>query len=568
MIALLAASFTFVSVSADTWDGETVASAYGGGTGTAEDPYLISTGAELAFLAADTLAGNSNGKYYKLTADINLNGKPWTAIGGKDNLAFGGHFDGDGHTVSGLHSDCDIMNSDIVGGLFGWTNGAFFENLTVEGSLVRGRYAGPLLAKGTATSVINCHANVDVVDGITFGGVIGRIDGGNEKNVVTYCTSRSTIVQNTTRNNASYFIGGIIGCAGNTDISYCANFGNITISREYGNATAEAANVTSKDMEVGGIIGCVGASSVTANISYCYNTGNITGYDTVTTATEKAFAGGIAAKVSHVSGTVINACYSTGVITWPKEMGGTVVGDRVGGLFGSIANAATLTYCYSTETLLCGLDARTDEQKVNDKDILSLTIDKMQGADALKNMNLGTSLSAVLDTALSNAMANANYFPWQLEAMEEYTGGKALNEYIEAYVRGEFNLTEGAELWTVNANATPSLGNLDAILVSAEIPTKTGGLVNAKLDELWAQYEADPAHTTEEEEEVTKDPTDTTAGRVTVVVGKDTTKKPVSTNAPTDNTTKESGCAGFTATVAAAFVSICALAVLVVVKKK
>ena len=67
---------------------------YAGGSGTKNDPYLISNDKELAKLARDVNNGNTSqaflGKYFKLTADIDLSGGIWMPIGkyynyGKDN---------------------------------------------------------------------------------------------------------------------------------------------------------------------------------------------------------------------------------------------------------------------------------------------------------------------------------------------------------------------------------------------------------------------------------------------------------------------------------------------------
>ena len=89
----------------DTWDGS-VATAFAGGTGAEEDPYQISSGAELAYLASTVNSGESyEDKYFVLTKDINLNGLSWTPIansfsdvlfGGTDYSMFSGKFDGKG----------------------------------------------------------------------------------------------------------------------------------------------------------------------------------------------------------------------------------------------------------------------------------------------------------------------------------------------------------------------------------------------------------------------------------------------------------------------------------------
>ena len=85
------------------WDGS-VASAFAGGTGTAENPYQIATGAQLAYLASSVNNGETYaGKNFVLTADIDLNKRPWTPIanafsdalfGGSDYRIFAGNLDG------------------------------------------------------------------------------------------------------------------------------------------------------------------------------------------------------------------------------------------------------------------------------------------------------------------------------------------------------------------------------------------------------------------------------------------------------------------------------------------
>ena len=64
----------------NVWDGSTAA-AFAGGTGTAEDPYQIANGAQLAYLASSVNSGETYaGKNFVLTANIDLNGLPWTPI--------------------------------------------------------------------------------------------------------------------------------------------------------------------------------------------------------------------------------------------------------------------------------------------------------------------------------------------------------------------------------------------------------------------------------------------------------------------------------------------------------
>ena len=115
MCALLAMAYSAGTQAQNVWDG-TVAENFAGGNGTAEDPYQIADGAQLAKLAQDVNGGNNYaGTYFVLTADIVLNNtegweswestapaNSWTPIGSDAN-PFTGTLDGDGHSVSGIY---------------------------------------------------------------------------------------------------------------------------------------------------------------------------------------------------------------------------------------------------------------------------------------------------------------------------------------------------------------------------------------------------------------------------------------------------------------------------------
>ena len=102
------------------WDG-TVAGEYAGGSGTANDPYIIETPSQLARMIkndtidtadSDNKTSFSMGKYYKLASDIYLNdisdpdwrkNEPNQWYGSSSSCRFGGNLDGDGYTVYGLY---------------------------------------------------------------------------------------------------------------------------------------------------------------------------------------------------------------------------------------------------------------------------------------------------------------------------------------------------------------------------------------------------------------------------------------------------------------------------------
>ena len=84
---------------------------FGGGTGTKEDPWLITSREDLIDLAnrlnsdvAATNYNNFNGCYFKQTADIDLTGVKWEPIGYSGGTCFSGNYDGDGHIIANAYS--------------------------------------------------------------------------------------------------------------------------------------------------------------------------------------------------------------------------------------------------------------------------------------------------------------------------------------------------------------------------------------------------------------------------------------------------------------------------------
>ena len=102
-VAILLSTFLLgipaVAAEPASWDGR-VATSFAGGAGTADDPWQISNGSELAYLASvvNSNESDTHDKYYILTADIDLGGQEWIGIGNQHDAAkaFKGNFDGNG----------------------------------------------------------------------------------------------------------------------------------------------------------------------------------------------------------------------------------------------------------------------------------------------------------------------------------------------------------------------------------------------------------------------------------------------------------------------------------------
>lgn len=307
---------------ADAW--EYSATKFSGGTGTQTDPYIIKTAQDLASLTYQT--SNSrlsykdfDGVYFLQTADIVLNDdvvksaqvdaygranfsapalntlKDWIPIGiyGAGTLSdspywFKGHYDGGGHSVSGIYSyRGDLKNTLEVGngydnylGLFGAVKGGSIKNLTVKDCLFRvcnvkahsyaWRYIGAIVGKAEDEVISNCHVENTVIcfeddntpQQTSVGGVVGYCnitDSYKDDYELTNCSFEGKINVYNDVKKCSPSMGGICGTIVASD-SYLNNQKNPMISNSiargvivynYNNTTVAAET----DVYAGGILG-------------------------------------------------------------------------------------------------------------------------------------------------------------------------------------------------------------------------------------------------------------------------------------------------------------------------
>lgn len=220
---------------ASKWDGSIASSIPGEGTQT--NPYVISTGAELAYLAQEINSGRtafSGTSYFELANDINLDEKPWTPIGyAQSDLtgkAFYGVFDGKGHTIYGLN--VDMIGQDKSAGLFGWLCGSI-KNLNIVNGSVKGDTRVALLSGyatasyGGSPKITNCHISGKVTGqeytaGIMGGGsyvdvtgctVNANIDGGGRTGAICGETFKCNVKSCTVRGRVlgTWSVGGMFG---------------------------------------------------------------------------------------------------------------------------------------------------------------------------------------------------------------------------------------------------------------------------------------------------------------------------------------------------------------------
>jgi len=338
---------TILSASGQTsvWDGSH--STWTKGTGTQADPYLIENAAQLAHLAYIVNNGIGAGSerivgtdtYWKLMTDIDLKGSEtfqWTPIGyynfydsnHSDYYNFGGHFDGNNHTIANLYININSTASKYAG-LFGWvSNGSIKNTGIISGNITT---TDAFCAAGIAGCVVNtvvdnCHNKVNISfsnpsyysAALSFGGIVGSCSNGS---IINNCFNTGNISSTTTSSSISYS-GGIAGfCLGST-INNCYNTSNI-----------------SSTFNSGGIAGgCEGSGST---INNCYNAGSISSY-----SGGGAYSGGIVG----VSSSTINNCFNTGNIS-STTTSSISSSANSGGIVGGGWTTSTINNCYNTGSI-------------------------------------------------------------------------------------------------------------------------------------------------------------------------------------------------------------------------
>lgn len=234
------------------WDGTTKTAPTQDESGV----YLIDTAAKLAWFA-DAVNGGQTAISAKLTANINLNGKTWTAFGKYDyklegKSGFAGTLDGDRHIVSGLKSTEGLVSCLSSAGTV--------KNLTVIGTVSGSSHMGGIAATSYG-AVENClfDGTVTTSSSTSAGGIVGRASKGNR---IVNCVNTGDIKNTCAAYSSTLNIGGIVGYT----------YGTVENCYSTGNVSARTDRDTNKG--IGGIAGQVYASAVLRN---CYVTGAVTG---------------------------------------------------------------------------------------------------------------------------------------------------------------------------------------------------------------------------------------------------------------------------------------------------
>ena len=381
----------------------------GGGNGTKDAPWLITSRDDLIALAeflnsgdAATNYNNCDGCYFLQTADIDLTGVKWEPIGYSGGTCFSGNYDGDGHIIANAYSEgkADIDtegNYSSTAGIFGWVIFGSVQNLHVK----------------AATFVATGKNDYSFVGGIT-----GMCYGASIKN----CSVTGSSLESR-RNSNNNCAGSIAGYSAGGQFENCAAENNHVTSMAYG----------------GGFVGEVdddndGITTPSTFIN-CYAADC-----TVTATTEElqgsSFAGGFAGQITNEKPTAENcfvyrATLSTDGTSASHQSIGVFAGNLWGNPSAHYQSKIITQNCFYGE---CGTteNAEGAEQKTAEE-FENGTVAKLLG-DAFVQHGGSPSLSSkpadysAVDAAIAKAKALNR---------DEYKDFSAVEAAVNAVVRGK-----------------------------------------------------------------------------------------------------------------------------------
>ena len=288
----------------------------------------------------------TDGKYYRLEADLTGAESITQPLGNNSDKAFMGHFDGGGHTIN-LNITGNYENSGLFATVgpslatWGAGNGSV-KNLKLTGTVnVSGsnvKYAGS----------VACSISDDVNSNVTFISGIA--------NSVTVTASGPMALG----------VGGIAGLASSDYIENCYSTGNVSI-----------VNTGGEGVSAGGIIG----SSVSP-IRYCWASGAVTASNkTSAVGNSNSSSGGIygsgeAGEISHCA--ALNPAVSGDNSLFEFFVSGAF---RVGADFMTTGGNLTFTNNYANSAMTVNGAVPTDYKAHNDRNGADVTLSATEAAD-------------------------------------------------------------------------------------------------------------------------------------------------------------------------------------------
>lgn len=346
------------------------------GSGTEADPWQISTKDDVVELAKacqsgtnGATSGHYDGKFFKLTADIDMSGvtdfygigtAPATISSGTAYY-FGGNFDGGGFRIKNLKiraaafdpATGKVFTATTAGkcrgyiGFFGTLKAAKIKNLIIDKSCDYvgynnlGGIAGRIEASTTISNCVN-EATIHAYNN-NIGGIVGYVNHANFNAgtdvVIENCVNRGDIYC------AGQYAGGITGNCDRPIMRNCMNVGNIAGGHFDNKAATGPANQT----YYGGIAGKMTGMMMTnvLNAGNVSNTGDYcggligmvqsqkNGTDTVGTIEKCVNLGVVMSMSAEVKGAVIGQNGSGTALTMPVKFSGLYYDFQMNGAVGT-----------------------------------------------------------------------------------------------------------------------------------------------------------------------------------------------------------------------------------------
>lgn len=260
-----------------------------GGSGTQDDPWLISTAADLKALAnyinsgkaidcdidgCGEDIGNFHGYYFKQTADIDLQGAAWDPIGYSDesHFYFSGHYDGGNHVIRNAVSSGITDNGYTLAGIFGSVYFGSISNLHIENVEFSAEgnnkqaFAGGLAGIVLDSEIANCSVSGSKLSSNRIpgnsnraGGLVGLSSVGK----FTKCASVNNEIKTTS------YGGGFVGELNDEYADGSSSFVDCYVADS--TVTASSSNVQNSNC-VGGFCGQVTDEILSLTNCFIYNT--------------------------------------------------------------------------------------------------------------------------------------------------------------------------------------------------------------------------------------------------------------------------------------------------------
>ena len=334
------------------------------GNGSADNPYKISTAAELAWFRDQVNSGN-NRISATLTEDIDLaefchakdgtkytDELSWAPIG-NSTYQYLGTFDGKGKTIRNLYINA---TSDKTG-FFGYADRGSIKNITFNKAKVKNDKADTGILAGNAGSCIieniKTLANCSVEGKNYVGGIAGDANGN-----ISNCENRATV-------KGIKSLGGIVAAYSGNSITSCANYGTVTCANGIvgGMVGTFASGTIQNSANYGDVTGASYAGNLIGLAQEC-NLSNVLGTGNVTATSDTERAGLLVGHINNSSST------ASGILAYNSSAKLTIngteqTGDAVKAIgYGSLTSAEKIM-AFTEEQLKSGLVANQLQKNVS-----------------------------------------------------------------------------------------------------------------------------------------------------------------------------------------------------------